>query len=390
MVRVELKEATKYYGERRGVEDINLSINDGEYLAVLGPTGSGKTTTMYLIAGLLSPSKGSILFDDEDISNVPAEDRSVGFVFEEYNLFPRMTVESNILFGPTVKDLNLIESRKISRELLALLNISGKEPNYPDEISGGQKQRVALARAIVSDARILVMDDPLRALDAKIREILQVELRKLVKDLGITCIHATHDTQEAMRVADRIAVFKDGMIVQIGTPEEVYNHPNSLYVAEFLGEGSTIEGKIDDIKEEKYLVLQDGSRINVETDLQKDEEAIALIPGELIDVYPISMKKKLNYHNIFEAVLLDVRCVGEFNELDLEIFGSRFKAKDLIGKEIPLKKKSKVLVATDKDDYRIFPKKEGKMINKKKSDRIINSNTQVGIDGSSVKKVKKK
>ncbi|MHA1218660.1 MAG: ABC transporter ATP-binding protein [Candidatus Heimdallarchaeaceae archaeon] len=145
MVKVELKEATKYYGERRGVEDINLSIDDGEYLAVLGPTGSGKTTTLYLLAGLFTPSKGSILFDDEDVSHIPAEDRNVGFVFEEYNLFPRMTVESNVLFGPIVKDLDLIVSRKVSRELLALLNISGKESNFPDEISGGQKQRVALA-----------------------------------------------------------------------------------------------------------------------------------------------------------------------------------------------------------------------------------------------------
>lgn len=360
MVKVELKEATKFYGDIRGVEDINLSINEGEYLAVLGPTGSGKTTTMYLVAGLLMPSKGSILFNEEDVSQIKAEDRDVGFVFEEYNLFPRMTVESNVLFGPTVKDLDIVESTKISRELLALLNISGKEPNFPDEISGGQKQRVALARAIVSNAKILVMDDPLRALDAKIREILQVELRKLVKDLGITCIHATHDTQEAMRVADRIAVFKDGKIEQIGTPEEVYNHPNSLYVAEFLGESSKIEGRIDTVKGEKYLVLSDSSRINVDTDLKKGTEAIGLIPSELIDVYAIGEKKNLNYHNIFEATLVDIRCVGEFNELELEIYGTKFKAKDLIGKEIPLEKNSTVLVATDKDDFRIFPIEEGR------------------------------
>ena len=360
MVKVELKNATKYYGKIKGVEDINITINDGEYLAVLGPTGSGKTTTMYLIAGLISPSTGSIFFDDTEVSDVPAEDRNVGFVFEEYNLFPRMSVESNILFGPVVKDLDLVESTKVSRELMSLLNISGKEKYYPEEISGGQKQRVALARAIISDAKILVMDDPLRALDAKIREILQVELRKLVKDLKITCIHATHDTQEAMRVADRIAVFKDGKIVQIGTPEEIYNNPNSLYVAEFLGESSKIEGIIDEVKGEKYLILSDGSKINVETKLKKGEEAIALVPSELIDVYHIDEKKNINYHNVFEAELLSVRCVGEFNELLIKIFGTEFKSKDLIGKEIPLEKNSTVLVATDKDDYRIFSKKEGK------------------------------
>ena len=230
MVKVQLKNISKFYGKRKGVENIDLTIEDGEYLAVLGPTGSGKTTTMNIVAGLISPSEGKILFDEEDVTKRPAEDRNVGFVFEEYNLFPRMNVESNILFGPIVKALNLNESRQIAYEMLALLNISGKEKNFPDEISGGQKQRVALARAIVSNASMLVMDDPLRALDAKIREILQIELRILVKDLGLTCIHATHDTQEAMRVADKIAVFKDGTIVQVGTPEEVYNNPVSKYV----------------------------------------------------------------------------------------------------------------------------------------------------------------
>ncbi|MCG3224668.1 MAG: ATP-binding cassette domain-containing protein, partial [Candidatus Heimdallarchaeota archaeon] len=158
MVKLELDNITKYYGKRRGVENINLSIEDGEYLAVLGPTGSGKTTTMYLVAGLLSPSEGRILFNGEDITKVPSEDRNVGFVFEEYNLFPRMNAESNVLFGPIVKGLDLSDSRQVAREMFSLLNISGKETNFPDEISGGQKQRVALARAIVSNANLLVMD----------------------------------------------------------------------------------------------------------------------------------------------------------------------------------------------------------------------------------------
>ncbi|MHA1302976.1 MAG: ABC transporter ATP-binding protein, partial [Candidatus Heimdallarchaeaceae archaeon] len=193
MVSVRFENITKKYGDIIGVEKLNLSIADGEYVAILGPTGAGKTTTMYLVAGLISPTEGRIYFDEVDVTDLPAEDRNVGFVFEEYNLFPRMNVEENILFGPVVKNLDLNVSRKITRELLDLLNISGKEKNFPDEISGGQKQRVALARAIVSNAKLLVMDDPLRALDAKIREMLQVELRKLVKDLGLTCIHATHD-----------------------------------------------------------------------------------------------------------------------------------------------------------------------------------------------------
>ncbi len=360
MVKVELENVTKYYDKIRGVEDINLIIEDGEYLAVLGPTGAGKTSTMYLIAGLIAPSKGTILFDDKDVTNLPTEDRDVGFVFEEYNLFPRMSVESNVLFGPIVKNLDLPESRQIARELFTLLNIAGKENNFPDEVSGGQKQRVALARAIVSNAELLVMDDPLRALDAKIREILQIELRNLVKDLGLTCIHATHDTHEAMRVADRIAVFKDGEIVQIGTPEEVYNKPNSLYVANFLGETTTIEGKILTINRGKYLVINEKLKIKIVTNLKDGDDAIALAPAELLDIFPLTEKDNLNYDNIHEATIIDSKCIGEFYEIILSFFGKTIKAKELIGKEIAYKKGTKVLVATDKDDFRVFPNKRSK------------------------------
>ena len=360
MVQVELKELTKYYGKRRGVENISLSINDGEYIAVLGSTGSGKTTTMYLLAGLLEPSSGSITFDGEEVTQVPAEDRDVGFVFEEYNLFPRMLVEDNVLFGPVVKNLDIVESKNVAKELFDLLNISGKEKNYPDEISGGQKQRVALARAILSNAKLLVMDDPLRALDAKIREILQVELRKLVKDLGLTCIHATHDTHEAMRVADKIVVFKDGNIVQIGSPEEVYNHPNSFYVADFLGESSSIEGRIKKQKDGMFLHTTNGLDLKIESDLKDGQEAIALIPSELLDIFSLNERDGLNYDNIVEGTILRSKCIGEFNEVDVMINGVVFKAKDLIGKKIPLKNGTKILVATDKDDYRVFLKEEEK------------------------------
>lgn len=268
-----------------------------------------------------------------------------------------MTVESNVLFGPTVKDLNLTDSRQIARELFSLLNISGKELNFPNEISGGQKQRVALARAIVSNANLLVMDDPLRALDAKIREILQVELRILVKDLGLTCIHATHDTQEAMRVADKIAVFKDGAIAQFGTPEDVYNHPVSLYVAKFLGETTEIKGIISQEKNQSYIEVEN-KRIKINTKLESGTEAIALIPAELVDIYPISEKNNITYDNIFEAEIASSKCVGEFYDVDLFTFNQTIKAKELIGKYLPLAEGSKVLFATDKGDFRVFPIEE--------------------------------
>ena len=356
MVKVTCENLSKFYGKFKGIESINLEIEDGEYVAVLGPTGAGKTTTMYTIAGLIQPSSGVVKFDDVDITNIPAEDRNVGFVFEEYNLFPRMTVEKNVLFGPIVKKHDLDDAIRISREMFHLLNISGKEDAYPNQVSGGQKQRVALARAIVSGAELLIMDDPLRALDAKIREILQDELRKLVKDLGLTCIHATHDIHEAMQVADKIAVFQDGKVVQFGTPEEIYNHPETLEIARFLSESSEFEGVVKEVGKEKFLEVNKKSRLKVETNLEDGIEAIALIPSELVDIRSIEERDELNYDNVVESTLLDFRCIGEFYEYSLDTLGTTIKGKELIGTIFNHKIKSKVLFATDKDDYRVYKK----------------------------------
>ncbi|UJG40907.1 MAG: ABC transporter ATP-binding protein [Candidatus Heimdallarchaeum aukensis] len=368
MVSVRMENVTKKYGKVIGIKDLSLSINDGEYVAILGPTGAGKTTTMYILAGLISPSSGKVFFDDVDVTDVPAEDRQIGFVFEEYNLFPRMNVEKNILFGPIVKNLDLSVSRKVALELLDLLNIKGKEKNYPNEISGGQKQRVALARAIVSNAKLLIMDDPLRALDAKIRDILQVELRKLVKDLGLTCIHATHDTHEAMRVADRILVFKDGQIVQDGTPEEIYNNPNSIYVADFLGENVSFRGEIFEEKEERYLLTENNLKLKVQTNYLTGTKVVALVPLELIDVYPKEESNSLNYDNIISGKLIKSKLIGEFFELILEISGMKIKAYELIGKKnIPTTPNSDIVIAMDKDDFRIFELENEKVINNEKS-----------------------
>ncbi|MHA1866328.1 MAG: ABC transporter ATP-binding protein [Candidatus Heimdallarchaeaceae archaeon] len=368
MVSVRMEKVSKNYGKVVGIKDLSLSIKDGEYVAILGPTGAGKTTTMYILAGLISPSSGKVFFDNVDVTNIPAEDRQIGFVFEEYNLFPRMSVEKNILFGPIVKNLDLSVSRKVAYELLNLLNIKGKEKNYPDEISGGQKQRVALARAIVSNAKLLIMDDPLRALDAKIRDILQVELRKLVKDLGLTCIHATHDTHEAMRVADRILIFKDGQIVQEGTPEEIYNNPNSIYVADFLGENVSFKGKIVVENEEKYLLTENNLKLRVQTDYSSGTNVVVLVPLELIDVYNKEESSNLNYDNIIPGKLIQAKLIGEFFELILDISGMKLKAYELIGKKnVPTSPNSEIVVGMDKDDFRIFELKNEKLINSEKS-----------------------
>ena len=358
MVHVKCEKLTKTYGDIIALDGIDLEVEDGEYLAILGPTGAGKTSTMYLLAGLISPNSGKIYFDGVDVTSIPAEDREVGFVFEEYNLFPHMLVEDNILFGPKVKNLPLKESQIIASELMNLLNIQGKETSYPEEISGGQKQRVALARAITAQAKLLIMDDPLRALDAKIREMLQVELRKLIKDLKLTCIHATHDTHEAMRVADKIAVFHKGKIVQMGSPEEIYNNPKTLYVGNFLTESNIIEGTIIKEKEETFLLTKTNEKIRVESNLPHNAQAIALLPAELVDIYEISKRETIKYDNIFSAEVLHSRCIGEFYEFRLSSIGQNIKCRELIGKKLKVKKKQAMLFCTDRHDYRIFPYNE--------------------------------
>jgi len=357
LVRVEMRNITKRYGKIVAIKDLNLTIKDGEYIAVLGPTGAGKTTTMYILAGLVQPTEGRILFDGKDVTDLPAEDRNVGFVFEEYNLFPRMTVEENVLFGPRVKALDINESRSVAKELFHLLNIAGKENNYPNEISGGQKQRVALARAIVSNAQLLIMDDPLRALDAKIREMLQIELRNLVKDLGLTCIHATHDIHEAMRVADKIAVFQQGRMVQFGTPNEIYNHPKTLEIATFLSECNVFEGIIKIKDNKKVLMLKNDIEFIVDTNLPNNTEVRAALPTELVDIYKTTEKEELNYDNIIPAQLVKQQCSGEFYTFLLSLDDDiAIKGKELVGKSFHFKNNETVLFATDKDDFRVYKK----------------------------------
>lgn len=360
MVQVKLENITKYYGKLKAVDNISIEIQDKEYVAVLGPTGAGKTSTMYMLAGLIKPSEGRIYFDGVDVTDLPAEDRSIGFVFEEYNLFPRMTVEENILFGPRVKNLNIPESKNVAKELLHLLNISDKLHAYPSEISGGQKQRVALARAIVSNAQLLIMDDPLRALDAKIREMLQIELRSLIKDLGLTCIHATHDIHEAMRVADKIAIFHGGKILQFGSPEEIYNNPKTIDIARFLSKCSEIEGVVTVQGKDKYLKVNDKIQIKIQTNLEDGTEVLALIPAELVDLYTVEEKDNIDYDNVLPCEILNVKCMGEFYQYHIKLLDADIEliGNELIGRKHIIKRGDKAFIATDKDDYRVFLKNE--------------------------------
>ena len=240
---VELVNINKRFGDNIVLDDINLYIRDKEFLTLLGPSGCGKTTTLRLIGGFETPTSGKILFEGKDISNVPPYERNINTVFQKYALFPNMTVYENIEYGlkKKIKDKSL-RAKKIE-EVLRLVNLEHISSKYPDEMSGGQQQRVSLARAIALEPNILLLDEPLSALDAKVRENLRKEIKDIQRKLGITTIMVTHDQEEALTMADRIAVMNGGEIVQFGTPKEIYSSPKDIFVADFIGKINFITNK---------------------------------------------------------------------------------------------------------------------------------------------------
>jgi putative spermidine/putrescine transport system ATP-binding protein len=235
--RVAVHDCAKTYADgTRGLLPTTLAVEPGEVLALLGPSGCGKTTLLRLIAGLETPDAGSrILFGEQDVTQRPIETRGVGMVFQHYALFPQMNVEANIGYGLRIRNRPQEEVRRVVGELVDLVRLNGLEKKRPAELSGGQRQRVALARAVAVRPRVLLLDEPLTALDAKLKESLRDELAELLRRLGITAIHVTHDQQEALAIADRLAVMRQGRIVQVGVGEELYRDPAHPFVAEFLG-----------------------------------------------------------------------------------------------------------------------------------------------------------
>ncbi len=230
--------AKAYRGDEFVIRDFNLEVSAGEFLALLGPSGCGKTTLLRLIAGLETPDRGEILIDGRDVTHVPAEQRPVNTVFQNYALFPHMTVGQNIAFALKIRKFSKIEIQTAVQEILNKVHLSGYENRWPRELSGGQKQRVALARALVNKPKVLLLDEPMAALDENLRRKMQLELKELQRDLGITFIMVTHDQDEALAMADRVALLNAGSLEQIGTPAELYNHPRSEFAARFVGENN--------------------------------------------------------------------------------------------------------------------------------------------------------
>ena len=255
MTQIQLQNVSKRYRSVQAVDNVSLRIEPGEYVVFLGPTGSGRSTVLKMIAGLVKPDSGAIYFDGEDVTELPPEDRNVGFVFEQFALFPHLTLLRNATFGPWVRGYELSEAAELAKEAIDMVLLTGREEAFPHELSGGMKQRLAIARTLVAGSKIMCMDEPLGALDAKIGMQLRYDLRQLIKDLELTALHATHSFEEAMLIADRISIFNNGKIVQDGDPRKVYDHPNSLFVANFLGEANNLECQVQAVEAE-FLKLE--------------------------------------------------------------------------------------------------------------------------------------
>ena len=243
--RVRLDDITKRFDETLAVDDVSLTVEPGETVGLVGPSGCGKTTTLRTVAGFETPTEGQVLFDDEEVTHVPPEQRNVGLVFQSYALFDNMTVQENVEFGLKMREVPKAERAERAAELLELLDIGGMGDRDPTTLSGGQQQRVGLARALAIEPRVLLLDEPMTGLDAKLKTRLQEEIGSLLEEIDVTSLYVTHDQTEAMVMCDRIAVMNDGRIEQVGTPAEIYEAPANGFVADFVGTSNRLEGTVE-------------------------------------------------------------------------------------------------------------------------------------------------
>ena len=271
-ILLELKNIKKSFTPGEDVlDDICLTVARGEFVTLLGSSGCGKTTTLRIVAGLEQTDSGSVWINGQDVTKLPPDKRDVNTVFQNYALFPHMNVAENIGYGLKLRKVPRGEIKKKVAQMLELVQLEGYEKRKPSELSGGQKQRVAIARALVNNPKVLLLDEPLGALDLQLRRAMQIELKHLQKKLGITFIYITHDQEEAINMSDRIAVMKDGRIEQIGTPDEIYNHPKTSYVATFVGNANILHGAAERIQGENAIVKIGNDRVIVKLETSQQD-----------------------------------------------------------------------------------------------------------------------
>ena len=322
-VLIKLDKISKIYDNKYVIKDLSLDIYEGEFLTLLGPSGCGKTTVLRMISGLEKVDAGKIYLDGEEITNLPPTIRAVNTIFQNFALFPHMTVWENVYFGLKMKKTPLEEAKKSIKKALNLVKLDGYENRYPRELSGGEQQRVAIARGIVMNHKVLLLDESLCSLDLKLKREMQVELKKIQKKLGMTFIYVTHDQDEALTMSDRIAIINKGTIEQLGSPKEIYYYPKSVFAADFIGESNILKGTVKKINKETAIVE---TKENITLEINNNNYEVGQKLEVMVRQYNIKVKKKKkkNYQTaLIEEYIYD----GALAKLVLEL-GSDIK-KDL-------------------------------------------------------------
>ena len=330
---VEMIGVNKRYGSNHVVKDLNLTVNEGEFLTLLGSSGCGKTTTLRMIAGFEEPSTGTIKVEGVPVEEKEPYERNVNTVFQTYALFPHKTIFDNIAYGLKMKKVPKPEIKERVLEMMEMVQLSGFEKRYPSQLSGGQKQRVAIARALINRPRVLLLDEPLGALDLKLRKQMQLELKRLQKKLNITFIYVTHDQEEALTMSDRIAIMHDGIVDQLDTPTEIYEHPATRFVATFIGETNTYDGCVTSIHEGIATVTLENGAVKVKCD-----DSFSILEYATISVRPEKMRFQTMPHDGFElvAIVKDYIYVGAVLKCIVSLpNGNELKIERLAGQELP-------------------------------------------------------
>ncbi|MCR4741112.1 MAG: ABC transporter ATP-binding protein, partial [Lachnospiraceae bacterium] len=315
------------------VKDLNLTVEEGEFLTLLGSSGCGKTTTLRMIAGFEEPSTGTIRVEGVPVEEKEPYERNVNTVFQTYALFPHKTVFDNIAYGLKMKKVPKDEIKERVLEMMEMVQLTGFEKRYPSQLSGGQKQRVAIARALINRPKVLLLDEPLGALDLKLRKQMQLELKRLQKKLNITFIYVTHDQEEALTMSDRIAVMHDGIVDQLDSPAEIYEHPATRFVATFIGETNTYDGCVTSIHEGIATVTLENGAVRVKCD-----DSFSILEYATISVRPEKMRFGKEPHEGFElvAIVKDYIYVGSVLKCIVSLpNGNELKIERLAGQELP-------------------------------------------------------
>lgn len=321
---ISVRRLSKHFGAVKAVDDVSFDIRQGEFFSLLGPSGCGKTTLMRIVAGFEEATAGDVYIDGQPMGNIPPHERPVNMVFQNYAIFPHLTVAQNIAFGLRKQKLPKSEKNRMVEEALEMIKLSGYGPRAAHQLSGGQRQRIALARALIKKPKVLLLDEPLGALDKKLREQMQLELRALQKSVGITFIFVTHDQEEAMTMSDRIAVMNEGKSLEIDTPSKLYEHPRSHFVANFLGSMNFFRGRVSQTEPGRLLVdTKEVGQVRVAVEMDKSECARDVIVGIRPENIFVSTERADNLPNAVKGLIDTAAFLGDRSHIYISVNDGR-------------------------------------------------------------------